>query len=147
MSSTALQSALAMPSQTASMARHFTIGQVAEQWGLSEDTVRRLFEHGTSVHGGTSIVTAVPGGYRHNTYAQVGVNAARVASLEGDGFRIIEAVANHHAPALLRFQILNDAFERGIESHRLLRFSRFFQLGDLVARDVPERQPSPGRFH
>jgi fatty-acyl-CoA synthase len=41
--------------------------------------VRRLFEHGTTVHGGTSIVTAVPGGYRHNTYAQVGVNAARLA--------------------------------------------------------------------
>ncbi|OLE21664.1 MAG: long-chain fatty acid--CoA ligase [Actinobacteria bacterium 13_1_20CM_3_71_11] len=41
--------------------------------------VRRLLEHGTSVHGGTSILTAVPGGYRHGTYAQVGVNAARLA--------------------------------------------------------------------
>src|SRR5256885_4722696 len=41
--------------------------------------VRRLLEHGTSGHGGTSIVTAVPDGYRHSTYAQVGVNAARLA--------------------------------------------------------------------
>jgi fatty-acyl-CoA synthase len=41
--------------------------------------VRRLLEHGTTVHGGTSILTAVPGGYRHSTYAQVGVNAARLA--------------------------------------------------------------------
>src|SRR5439155_2051870 len=41
--------------------------------------VRRLMARGTSVHGGTSILTAVPGGYRHSTYAQVGVNAARLA--------------------------------------------------------------------
>ena len=41
--------------------------------------VRRLFEHGTSVHGNAQLATAVPGGYRHGTYAQVGRNAARLA--------------------------------------------------------------------
>jgi fatty-acyl-CoA synthase len=41
--------------------------------------VRRLFEHGTSVHGNVQFATAVPGGYRHSTYAQVGTNAARLA--------------------------------------------------------------------
>jgi fatty-acyl-CoA synthase len=41
--------------------------------------VRRLFEHGTSVHGNAQFATAVPGGYRHSTYAQVGANAARLA--------------------------------------------------------------------
>lgn len=33
-----------MPSQAA-MERHFSIRQIAEQWNLSEDSVRRLFEH------------------------------------------------------------------------------------------------------
>src|SRR5437762_410062 len=41
--------------------------------------VRRLMAHGASVHGGTPVLTAVPGGYRHGSYAQVGVNAARLA--------------------------------------------------------------------
>jgi hypothetical protein len=27
------------------MERHFSIRQIAEQWNLSEDSVRRLFEH------------------------------------------------------------------------------------------------------
>jgi AraC-like DNA-binding protein len=35
---------LEMPS-AASMERHYSVAQVAAQWGLSEDTVRRLFEH------------------------------------------------------------------------------------------------------
>jgi fatty-acyl-CoA synthase len=48
--------------------------------------VRRLLDHGTSVHGGTPILTAVPGGYRQGTYAQVGANAARLAhALRGLG--------------------------------------------------------------
>src|SRR5437763_1371637 len=41
--------------------------------------VRRLFEHGTSVHGEARVATAVPGGYRHGTYARVGANVARLA--------------------------------------------------------------------
>jgi len=42
--------------------------------------VRRLFEHGTSVHGDTQVLTAVPGGFRQGTYAHIGVNAARLAN-------------------------------------------------------------------
>ena len=38
------QSVLEMPSQAASMEQHFSVAQVAERWGLSEDSVRRLFE-------------------------------------------------------------------------------------------------------
>ncbi len=41
--------------------------------------IRRLFEHGTSLHSASRVITAVPGGYRHATYAQIGVNAARLA--------------------------------------------------------------------
>ena len=33
-----------MPSR-GSMEQHFSVAQVAERWGLSEDTVRRLFEN------------------------------------------------------------------------------------------------------
>jgi hypothetical protein len=40
-----LQPVLEMPTQIASMERHYSVAQVAEQWGLSTDTVRRLFEH------------------------------------------------------------------------------------------------------
>jgi hypothetical protein len=39
------QHVLEMPPPTASMERHYSVAQVAEQWGLSTDTVRRLFEH------------------------------------------------------------------------------------------------------
>jgi|GEM_PF-1042075 len=39
------QHALEMPPQTASLEQHFSVAQVAERWGLSADTVRRLFEH------------------------------------------------------------------------------------------------------
>jgi fatty-acyl-CoA synthase len=41
--------------------------------------VRRLFEHGTSAHGGSRLVTAAEGGVRSATYADVGANAARLA--------------------------------------------------------------------
>jgi transcriptional regulator GlxA family with amidase domain len=34
-----------MPPQTASAEQHFSVAQVADRWGLSEDTVRRLFEN------------------------------------------------------------------------------------------------------
>jgi transcriptional regulator GlxA family with amidase domain len=34
-----------MPSQTASVEQHYSVAQIAERWGLSEDTVRRLFEN------------------------------------------------------------------------------------------------------
>ena len=39
------QHVLEMPPQTASMEQHLSVAQVAERWGLSADTVRRLFEH------------------------------------------------------------------------------------------------------
>lgn len=39
------QAVIEMPEGTPSMAQHFSVAQVAAQWGLSEDTVRRLFEH------------------------------------------------------------------------------------------------------
>jgi transcriptional regulator GlxA family with amidase domain len=29
----------------ASMERHYSVAEIAERWSLSEDTVRRLFEH------------------------------------------------------------------------------------------------------
>jgi transcriptional regulator GlxA family with amidase domain len=38
------QPVLEMPPETASMEKHFSVAQVAERWGLSEDSVRRLFE-------------------------------------------------------------------------------------------------------
>ena len=38
------QPVLQMPSQTASVEQHFSVAQIAGRWGLSEDTVRRLFE-------------------------------------------------------------------------------------------------------
>ena len=38
------QSVLQMPSQAVSMEPHFSVAHVAERWGLSADTVRRLFE-------------------------------------------------------------------------------------------------------
>ena len=38
------QTVIEMQPQSASMERHFTVAQVAEQWGLSADSVRRLFE-------------------------------------------------------------------------------------------------------
>ncbi|SRR6266545_3136518 len=41
--------------------------------------IRRLLEHGTSVHGDTPVVTATDEGLRHGTYAQVGVRVARLA--------------------------------------------------------------------
>jgi hypothetical protein len=34
-----------MPRQSAGMELHYSPSQVAAQWGLSEDTVRRLFQH------------------------------------------------------------------------------------------------------
>jgi hypothetical protein len=39
------RSVLEMPPQTASMEPHYSVAQVAEQWGVSKDTVRRMFEH------------------------------------------------------------------------------------------------------
>jgi hypothetical protein len=33
------------PSPTAAMERHYSLAKVAEQWGVSEDTVRRMFEN------------------------------------------------------------------------------------------------------
>ena len=42
------------------MERHYSVAQVAQQWGLSKDTVRRMFEHDPGVlviertHGGMS---------------------------------------------------------------------------------------------
>ena len=41
----ASQHVLEAPSQSPSLERHFSVAQIAETWGLSEDTVRRLFEH------------------------------------------------------------------------------------------------------
>jgi fatty-acyl-CoA synthase len=42
--------------------------------------VRRLLEHGATVHGTTELVTAVPGGTVTATYAEIGANAARLAN-------------------------------------------------------------------
>jgi hypothetical protein len=39
------QQVVEMPSQTAAMELHYSPSQVAAQWGLSEDTVRRLFSN------------------------------------------------------------------------------------------------------
>lgn len=39
------QTVLGMPSSAVSTEQHFSIAQIAERWCLSEDTVRRLFEH------------------------------------------------------------------------------------------------------
>lgn len=39
------QPVLEMRPETASMKQHFSVAQIAERWGLSEDTVRRLFEN------------------------------------------------------------------------------------------------------
>jgi fatty-acyl-CoA synthase len=41
--------------------------------------IRRIFEYGTGVHGTSQVTTAIPGGFRHATYAAVGANAARLA--------------------------------------------------------------------
>jgi hypothetical protein len=40
----AASQALEMP-RVASLERHFSVSDVGEAWGLSADTVRRLFEH------------------------------------------------------------------------------------------------------
>jgi fatty-acyl-CoA synthase len=42
--------------------------------------LRRLLEHGSTFHGASKVVTAVPGGVQEATYAQVGRNAARLAN-------------------------------------------------------------------
>ena len=44
----ATQPALEIP-PLASMEPHLTVAQVAERWGLSEDTIRRLFENESGV--------------------------------------------------------------------------------------------------
>ena len=41
---TLAQSIGGSPTQPASLERHFSVAQLAEMWGLSQDTVRRLFE-------------------------------------------------------------------------------------------------------
>jgi hypothetical protein len=33
------------PHQADSLERHFSIADIAQRWGLSADTIRRLFEH------------------------------------------------------------------------------------------------------
>jgi fatty-acyl-CoA synthase len=42
--------------------------------------IRRILEHGTSFHGTSEVVTAVPGGLERASYAEVGVNVARLAN-------------------------------------------------------------------
>ena len=37
------QSGLEMQPEKGAMEKHFSVAEVAEKWGLSEDTVRRLF--------------------------------------------------------------------------------------------------------
>jgi len=44
MRSVSEQQVIEMPSHTAVMETHYSVAQVAAQWGLSEDTLRRLFE-------------------------------------------------------------------------------------------------------
>lgn len=43
--------------------------------------VRRLLEHGMGRHASATVETAVPGGVRSETYAEVGANAARLANV------------------------------------------------------------------
>ncbi len=42
--------------------------------------VKRLLEHGSQLHGSAKVITALPGGLRSATFAQVGANAARLAN-------------------------------------------------------------------
>jgi fatty-acyl-CoA synthase len=55
--------------------------------------VKRLLEHGSQLHGSARVITALPGGLRSATFAQVGTNAARLAHALrglgiGDGDRV-----------------------------------------------------------
>src|SRR6266545_2424254 len=68
--------------------------------------IRRLLEHGTSVHGDTPVVTATDEGLRHGTYAQVGVRVARLAHALralgiGPGDRVAAFIANHAEDAVV----------------------------------------------
>jgi len=55
--------------------------------------VKRLLEHGSGLHGAAKVVTAEVGGYREASFAEIGVNAARLAHALtalgiGDGDRV-----------------------------------------------------------
>ena len=53
-----------MPPQTPSMEPHFSVAQVAERWGLSADTVRRLFVH----EPGVLVIEPVRGRFSRRRY-------------------------------------------------------------------------------
>ena len=66
------QSAVPMPPQTPSMEPHFTVAQVAERWGLSADTVRRLFEQ----EAGVLVVEAPRSRFSRRRYRTLRIPAA-----------------------------------------------------------------------
>ena len=39
------QQVIEMPSAATAMEQHFSVAQLAQRWSVSEDTIRRLFEH------------------------------------------------------------------------------------------------------
>jgi transcriptional regulator GlxA family with amidase domain len=43
------QQVIEMPSHPAAMEQHFSVAQLAQRWSVSEDTIRRLFEHEAGV--------------------------------------------------------------------------------------------------
>jgi len=49
MRSVSEQQVIEMPAQTAALEQHYSVADVAGRWGLSVDTVRRLFEHESGV--------------------------------------------------------------------------------------------------
>lgn len=69
------QPVLEMPPQTDSMERHYSVAQVAVQWGLSTDTVRRLFEHEPGV---LAFEPAYDGMSRRRRYRTLRIPAAVV---------------------------------------------------------------------
>ena len=56
--------------------------------------IRRILEHGSGFHGRAQVITAVPGGLRTSSYAEVGRNVARLAhALHGAGVGTGDRVA------------------------------------------------------
>jgi AraC-like DNA-binding protein len=68
------QAVIEMPEGTPSMTQHFTVSQVAAQWGLSEDTVRRLFER----EAGVLVIEPPHGRFSRRRYRTLRIPAAVV---------------------------------------------------------------------
>lgn len=72
--STTSQSVLDSPLEQASMERHFSVAQVAERWGLSQDTVRRMFER----EPGVIVIEPLRGRYSRRRYRTFRIPASVV---------------------------------------------------------------------